>query len=105
MVIYTGALWVASVLFNSLWHYASHGRHLVDAHLPDALVRAVTARYLVGPIGYGLAFGGAFWFPLDALLLATLVTICFLVPSELFSRAIPWQHEEGHPAERSSSPT
>jgi uncharacterized membrane protein len=58
--IYSGMFVIIAVLFNVLWHYASHrGRLLARRHDPEA-VAFITRQYRLGPLLYFVAFVLAF---------------------------------------------
>lgn len=86
LLIYAGSLLITAILFTILWFYATHERRLVDPDLPDDVVEAITASYLVGPIGYAIAFVVAWWSPLAGAIIIILVALFYLLPIHLTTR-------------------
>jgi uncharacterized membrane protein len=86
LLVYAGSLLITASLFSALWLYATYKRRLVDPDLPDDVVEANTARYLVGPIGYAIAFVVAWWSPLASAILIILAALFYLLPIHLTTR-------------------
>ena len=78
--IYSGMFVVIAVLFNVLWHYASHrGRLLARGHDPEA-VAFITRQYRLGPILYFVAFLLAFVYVPASVGLCALLAGFFALP-------------------------
>ena len=53
---YAGSFATIAVVYNAFWHYLrSHRRQLLERHVSDAEVAAITRSYLLGPTVYGVA--------------------------------------------------
>lgn len=52
---YSGTLTIIGVLVNAMWWYAASRRELLNESVSPELARAIGKRFLIGPIGYGLA--------------------------------------------------
>lgn len=54
VLLFGATFTVTAVVFNGLWFYVIHNRHLIDEHVSEARIRSRTRRYLPGPLLYGL---------------------------------------------------
>jgi uncharacterized membrane protein len=80
--IYSGMFVVIAVLFNVLWHYASHrGRLLARGHDREA-VAFITRQYRFGPILYFVAFLLAFVYVPASVGLCALLAGFFALPEK-----------------------
>jgi len=53
---YAGTFAVTAVIYNTFWHYLRRHRvRMLERHVADAEVEAITRAYLIGPTVYGLA--------------------------------------------------
>jgi len=53
---YAGSFATTAVVYNGLWHYLRRHRvRLLERHVADEEVEAITRSYLIGPTVYGLA--------------------------------------------------
>ena len=53
---YAGTFAVTAVVYNAFWHYLRRHRvRLLERHVADAQVTAISRSYLIGPTVYGLA--------------------------------------------------
>jgi uncharacterized membrane protein len=52
---YAGSFTVMAVVYNAYWHYLRSHRSLLEPHVTDAELAAITRSYLFGPTVYGLA--------------------------------------------------
>jgi uncharacterized membrane protein len=57
---YAGSFTVMAVVYNAYWHYLRSHRSLLEPHVTDAELAAITRSYLFGPTVYGLATVAAF---------------------------------------------
>jgi uncharacterized membrane protein len=57
---YAGSFTVMAVVYNAYWHYLRSHRSLLEPHVTDAVLAAITRSYLFGPTVYGLATVAAF---------------------------------------------
>jgi uncharacterized membrane protein len=79
---YGATLTVIGLFVNLVWLYASRRRDLLsDAIAPEA-VSTIRTRYLVGPIGYGIASLSAFLSPWIAVSLFVALNLFFLWPRQ-----------------------
>ncbi len=76
-VVYCGLMVLLAIAFNALWRYVTYKGRLLgeDADLDE--VRKITLQYSFGPVGYGAAFGIAFWDADSAVFLCIALAIFF----------------------------
>jgi hypothetical protein len=60
-----------------------HGHRLIDADLDAQVIRDTTRRY-IAPVGYSLSFISGFWSVQAGLLIASAVTLYYLIPFQVF---------------------
>jgi uncharacterized membrane protein len=81
-MIYSGTFIVTAILFNLLWHYASHKNRLLDPQSDPLAVRSISRQYAFGPLVYLVAFGLAFFSAEASLALNMLLAVFFAVPGK-----------------------
>jgi len=83
---YSGSFAVTAVVYNALWRYLRRHRvRLMERHVTDAEVAAITRSYLFGPAVYGLA-------TLAALVSAwASVAICIALSASFAIPALNWR--------------
>ncbi len=54
-MIYTGSFFLLGVVWNMLWHSASHHHNLISEQIPQTQIRRITREYSVAPVAYGAA--------------------------------------------------
>lgn len=81
--LYGAVLLVAGTCLLGHWRYATRGRRLTDADLPEATVTALNRRILLGMFGYGAGFALAFVAPRASLVTYALLPLLYLVPSRI----------------------
>jgi uncharacterized membrane protein len=83
---YAATFVLMSVIFNSWWRYASGGRRLIAARVPDSALSAVSRAFNPGVAMYGSVFVVAFFSPLAAVLLTFAIAAFYLPSAALFDR-------------------
>jgi uncharacterized membrane protein len=82
---YAGSFTAMAVVYNTFWRYLRKHRQLLDPHITDAEVAAITRSYLFGPAVYGLA-------TVAALVSAWLsVAICAALSASYAVPALRWR--------------
>lgn len=84
VLVYTASLAVTAGMFFTIWLYAKHGYRLIDADLDKEVIRYNTRRYMLAPIGYTLSFISTFWSVQAGLGVASVVTLYYLIPFQVF---------------------
>lgn len=79
---YAGTLTVIGLFANGIWWYATSHRELLDAALSSKQAQALGKRFLVGPIGYGLATLLAFVNPWLSIALFIALNVYYLWPRQ-----------------------
>lgn len=82
-VIYGGLLLLSGSMLLVHWSYATSGRRLVAATLPDRVIRAVRARILLGMVGYGVGVGLAFVWPLASIIAYAVMPVLYFLPGRI----------------------
>lgn len=80
VAVYTGTLAVTAIFFTLLWTYAAGNYRLVDRRLEPSVLRAMTRRYVVGPLLYLAAFALAFVSVAASLALIVVLALIFVLP-------------------------
>ena len=70
---YAGSFFLLGVVWNILWHNASHHHNLISERVPPNQVKRVARQYLIGPFFYAVAFAVAFVSAIASVLLIILV--------------------------------
>lgn len=79
-----GGIFVCTALvFNALWRYASSGRRLIAAHIPQAVIDAQTRQYRFGPVFYLVSFLLALVSPLLSVVVNLGMAVFFALPLKL----------------------
>jgi uncharacterized membrane protein len=86
-VVYAGTFLLMAIVFNTMWHYASHGGRLLAAAADQKRVQAITKQYSFGPLLYGASFVLAFISAEVSLAVCIALAVFFAVPSNLLQRA------------------
>ena len=83
---YAGTFATTAVIYNAFWHYLRRHRvRLLERHVTDAEISAITRSYLIGPAVYGLA-------TLAALVSAwASVAICVALSASYAIPALNWR--------------
>ena len=80
VAFYCGSFTLTALFYNLLWRYAAAGRRLIQAHVSDARVRAITRAYLPGTFIYGLATATAFVSVPAALAIVAGLALFYILP-------------------------
>ena len=80
VAFYCGSFTLTALFYNLLWHYAAAGRRLIQAHVSDARVRAITRAYAPGTFIYGLATAAAFVSVPAALAMVAGLALFYILP-------------------------
>ena len=78
--IYSGVFILLAIVFNRLWHYASHHNRLLDRQADPRAVKTITRQYRFGPLLYLVAFALAFIYAPASILWNLLLAIFFALP-------------------------
>jgi uncharacterized membrane protein len=79
-----GGVFVSTaIVFNALWRYASGGRRLIAADVPQEVVAAQTRQYRFGPVFYLLSFLLAFVSPMLSVGLNLAMAVFFALPLKM----------------------
>ncbi len=81
VLFYNGTFALTAVVYNLLWRYASGRRRLLDPHVDDATVRAISRAYNQGLALYWFSFGLALVLPVPALLVNLMLAVFFALPT------------------------
>jgi uncharacterized membrane protein len=96
--VYSGTLLGMAVMFNAVWLYAVK-RQLIDDRCNLEAVGFMTRSHLLGPLLFGIAFILAFiWYP-ATLILDTLASVLFLMPTTSRPIYLPQKHYHTQPTE------
>jgi uncharacterized membrane protein len=76
-----------ATVYNGWWRYASTGRRLIGAAVPDATLRAITRAFDPGVPMYAATFVVAIFSPLASVLLTLAIAAFYLPSAALFSRS------------------
>lgn len=82
VAVYSGTYTVLAILFNLLWHHASHGRRLLSRHAEPRMVEAITRGYRLGPALYFVSFVLAFVSVPGSLAMNLALAVFFALPSQ-----------------------
>jgi hypothetical protein len=74
-----------AVVYNAWWRYASTGRRLIRAEVPESTIRAITRAFDPGVPMYGVIFVVAFFSPLASVALTLAVAAFYLPSATLFA--------------------
>jgi uncharacterized membrane protein len=80
-VFYAVVLCLTSVLTNVAWQYAARGRRLIEPHVPAEEVRMTSQTYRIGPVGYLIAAGVAFFSTLAAIAICGTLVLLYVLPT------------------------
>jgi len=97
MAFYAWFYVMVNVAFNLLWFVAAYRRRLLRADVPDALVRAVRLRLLIGFPVYVAAVGPAFVSPAASLVICLLSWVHWVTLDRGFARQQETPHNTVHP--------
>lgn len=90
--VYSGTLFGMAIMFNAVWLYAVKNE-LINAECNPEAVAFLTRSHLMGPLLFGIAFLFTFiWYP-GALMLDTLASLLFLLPSTKRPIYLPHHHK------------
>ncbi len=78
-VVYSGSVFLLSVVWNILWHNAAHHHKLIGEQVLRAQIERVTREYLVGPFLYGVAVVLAFVSPIASVALIILIAVYYAI--------------------------
>jgi uncharacterized membrane protein len=85
-LVYAATFVLMSIIFNLWWRYASRGRRLIAAGVPDSTLRAVSRAFDPGVPLYSIVFVLAFFSPLAAVFLTFAIAAFYLPSAALFDR-------------------
>ena len=78
---YAGSFTAMAVVYNLFWHYLRSRRELLEPHVTDAEVAAITRSYLLGPTVYGLATVAALVSAWLSVAICAALSISYAVPA------------------------
>ncbi len=81
--VYGGFMLLSGSCLYAHWSYATHRRRLVASTLHEPAVRALKDRIAFGMVGYGIAFGLAFFWPLGSIVIYVLMPVLYLLPGRI----------------------
>ena len=81
--VYGGFMVASGSCLYGHWVYATRHRRLVASTLHEAAVRAMKDRIAFGIVGYGIAFGLAFFWPLGSIFIYVAMPILYLLPGRI----------------------
>lgn len=89
------AVYGCNMILNRLalylnWWYATRGNRLVSANLDPKLVKLITRRILTAPLFYLLAIGISFFSTELSILIYTLLTLVYILPSRQDQKGDSW---------------
>lgn len=93
--VYGGTLLCAGGLLYAQWAYATRGRRLVDANLPEAVVRGAERRILLGMGVYATAVVLSFVQPILGIALFALMPLAYVLPGAVDRH---WRHDRDREA-------
>jgi uncharacterized membrane protein len=76
-LVYAGTFFIIAVVWNFLWHNATHFHNLISEDVPDACVKQIAREYIIVPIFYGIAFFVALFSAVASLIIIVCVSIYF----------------------------
>jgi uncharacterized membrane protein len=82
---YDATFVLMAVVYNAWWRYASTGRRLIRAEVPESTIRAITRAFDPGVPMYGVIFVVAFFSPLASVALTLAVAAFYLPSATLFA--------------------
>jgi uncharacterized membrane protein len=83
---YAATFVLMAVIYNFWWRYASGGRRLIGADVPESAVRAISRAFAPGVPMYGIAFLVAIWSPLASVAVTFAIAAFYLPSAALFDR-------------------
>ncbi|HEY1367169.1 MAG TPA: TMEM175 family protein [Gaiellaceae bacterium] len=86
-VAYGCTLTLTAILFNSLWLYATTGRRLVGANVPQERVDEITRTFAPGVFLYGGGTGLAFVSPVASIVVYLVVALLYVPSASIFLRS------------------
>ncbi len=78
-VFYCGTFTLTAIVYNALWFYCLKGG-VLGHHVSSQAAASTTRRYLIGPIGYGVATAAAFFSAIVALAIVAVLAVLFFLP-------------------------
>ncbi len=81
VLLYGGTLAILGVFHNVLWWYGAYWRRLTSPDLTARERRALTVRWMAGPVLYGVSLGLAWFDPRFSLAGFALLGILYLLPT------------------------
>jgi uncharacterized membrane protein len=84
--VYCGLMVVLAIAYNSLWRYATYKGRLLHHDIDMEEVDKITRSYIMGPLGYGLAFALAFYNATAAMLVCAGLAVFFALTGSLDMR-------------------
>ncbi len=75
--VFCGLMVVLAIGFNALWRYATHNGKLLLHDIDMEEVEKITRAYVVGPIGYLMAFALSFWNATAGMMVCVALAIFF----------------------------
>jgi uncharacterized membrane protein len=80
---YSGGFLLLSLVWNTLWRYASSGQRLMGKQVSPGQVTGITRQYYVGPVFYSIAFIIAFFSALASLVTMLLVAAFYALTATM----------------------
>ncbi len=74
---YSGSFFLLGVVWNILWHNASHHHNLISENVPPSQIKRIARQYVIGPIFYGVAFMVAFVNAFACVVLIILIAVYY----------------------------
>ncbi len=76
-LVYAGSFFIVAVVWNFLWHNATHFHNLIGEGVSEKCVKQIAHEYLVAPIFFGLAVFAAFFSAVASLIIIVATSIYF----------------------------
>jgi uncharacterized membrane protein len=75
--VYAGSFFIVGVVWNLLWHNATHFHNLISEDVPESCVKQIAREYSVAPIFFGIALVISLFSAIASLLVVVLVSIYY----------------------------
>jgi uncharacterized membrane protein len=76
-LVYAGSFFIVGVLWNLLWHNATHFHNLIGKDVSEDCVKQITREYIIAPIFMGIAVIAALFSAAASLTIIVAVSIYF----------------------------
>jgi uncharacterized membrane protein len=75
--VYSGTFFLIGIVWNILWHNASHHHKLIDERVPKSQIQRIARQYSIAPLLYGISFFAAFFNAFASVILIILVAVYY----------------------------